>query len=118
GREQIPASLIAAHARVRHDHGCPTVEPPRCDFDRAPNRADMRRGVECRADLVVNHTRARGGEHIEYGWQVFVHPMRIVRPGHTGYADHPRAGKGTQTLWRWRCEEKYSFQAGKGSHLH
>ena len=118
GRQQVTAGLIAAHAGIRNDHRRPSIEPPRRDIDGASDRADMRSRVEGRAYLVVNNRCAGGGEQIEYRRQVFVHPLRALRPGHAGYTDHPRTGKGTQALRRRRRQKQYRFEASKGSCLH
>jgi hypothetical protein len=58
-RKQISARLISAHARIGDDHRRPSVEAPRGYLNGVPDRTNVRRRVECRADLVVNDLRAR-----------------------------------------------------------
>src|ERR1700751_6044395 len=56
--KQISRCLIATHAGIGDDHGRPTAEPMRCNFDGAADRANVWRRVECRAHLVMDDRRA------------------------------------------------------------
>ena len=80
GREQMAEHLIAAHRRRSHEQRMPaSAELRHGEIDRTPDRADLRRGVEGRAHLVVCDRRADTCEHRESRRQVLLHPGRILR---------------------------------------
>jgi tetratricopeptide (TPR) repeat protein len=52
-------------------------------IDRPSNRADMRRGIECRTNLVVRNRRSDPGEDIEDRRKMPLHPCGILRAQNT-----------------------------------
>ena len=87
-REQVAEGLIAAHAGVAHHHGLPNAaQDGRSDVDRAPDRPDMRGGVEGGADLVMCDRRAERPQQLEDRGQMAVHPRGALGARDAGNAD-------------------------------
>ncbi len=65
-REQVAEALVAAHPRIGDDHWGPAAgDDPAADLDGAADRAEMRRRIEGRADLVVGDRRLQAREEPE-----------------------------------------------------
>jgi hypothetical protein len=64
-REQVAEALEPTHRRLADDERHPPFEQFRCDVDGAADRANMRRGIEGRADLVLNDGRGERLQQLE-----------------------------------------------------
>src|SRR6476469_6626990 len=100
--KQIAADLETAHTRIADDQGYPAVEASHADLNRAADRTDVWRGIECRADLVVDHRRAGRIQRFEDRRQLLVHPCRRLSTGDACDADHPRTAEGAEAVSRRR----------------
>ena len=118
GREQISDSLIAAHAGIGDDKWNPAAKTLRRNIDRTPYRTDLRRGIEGRADLVMDHGRARRRQQFEYRRQVLVHPVRAFRPRDPRDANHLVVRKIAQALGRRRRQKQDRLDACESRRLH
>ena len=82
------------------------------DLNRPADAADRRRGIECRADFVVNMRRAECTERGEGRTQFLCHRGGRQSSGEAGHADGIKAGVAGQLRGRRGCEKKHGPESG------
>ena len=87
--EQVAEGLVARDRRGRHDERVPRAAEHRSrKIDRPPDRSDLRRRVEGRADLVVRNRRLELGQGLERpAADASSIQSGLLRPGNAGDAD-------------------------------
>ncbi len=117
--EEVPEGLVAPHGRRSEQRGYPgPAQQRRGELDGMADRADLGRGIEGRADLVVREGGAQAGQGGEDVRQVPIHPCGRLRAGNAGDADGAGMRKGCQLLGRRHIEEEDRFNTAKAQDFH
>ena len=117
--EQVAESLVAVDRRRRSDQRHKrAAEYRQAQLDRLADRARLGRRIEGRADLVLRHRRAEGGECPKDRRQLALHPGRALRARDAGDADRPCFGETGKPARGRHVEKEHGLEAGEGEHLH
>ena len=118
--EEVAERLVAPHRRRRDQHRRPGARDHReRDVDRPPDRADLGRGIERRAHLVVRDRRPEPRERPRTP-PAGARPSRPSRaPARCSRSRSPRKPpKRASCSGRRHVEEQHRRQPGEGQHLH
>ena len=117
--EEVSEGLIAADRGRAGDQWRPAAaENLAPDFGRCADRADIGRGIESRADLVMRDRRAKRGERPEGARQMRAHPVRAFGPGDARDADRLKAGIAREGFGARRVQKHGGVEPGEAQHLH
>ncbi len=119
GSKEIAEGRIALELRRADDDRHQLLfEDLFADLDRLADIADLGRGIECRADLVVADIRPQAFQPLEGRGKMFLHPGRALAAARSGNADGAAISETVEQCLIGNAEEEHGRDAIAGERFH